>query len=416
MALTTCYPLAAVRSLALHTQGLDQPNGSGLKPGLAEILEVLQRIRAVQLDTLQMVQRSHNLVIWSRLGAFNPVDFERLVYDPKERRLYEGWLHAACILMLDDYRYDLTRKLGDLQRQRPWYIKWISNPENVALMQAILERVRQEGGLRAADFEHDGHRRGAWWDWKPAKIALELHYMFGNFMISRRDNFQRVYNLTERVLPDWVERREPEPGELERYWVETGVRSLGICRPDQVATYTFHRLTPTRQAVKELLASGRILKVPVELLDGETHELLVHRDNLPLLEQAADGGLPAQRTTFLSFFDNLFWARGRDEEVWGFRNMLEAYVPAPKRIYGYYCMPILHKDRLVGRFDPKLERKTGTLRILALYLEPGVEPDEQLARDIAVAMRDFMAFHRAQDLMIERSQPMGFSDQILRRL
>jgi hypothetical protein len=413
MAIRTRYPLSAVRSLALHSQGLDQSNAADAHPGPAEILAAVQRIRAVQLDTLQMVHRSQNLVLWSRLGTYDPADFERLIYNPQDRRLYEGWLHAACILMLDDYRYDLTRTLGARQSERPWYLNWISKPENAELMQLVLERVRLEGALRAQDFGNDGHQRGAWWDWKPAKVALELHFMFGHFMVSKRIHFQRVYDLTERVLPAWVDTRVPDPAELQRFWVETGVRTLGICRPDQAAIFTNRLLTPTRQAVRDLLAASLLSKVPVELLDGQTYELLIHRDNLSLLEQAADGALPAQRTTFLSFFDSLFWARGRDEEVWGFRNMLEAYVPAPKRIYGYFCMPILHKDRLVGRFDPKLERKTGTLRIKALYLEPGVEPGEQLASDLAVAMRDFMKFHNAHNLVIERSQPHGFGEQVV---
>lgn len=410
------FPLSAVRSLALHVQGLDRPNAAAAQPGQAEIYAAVQRIRAVQLDTLQMVHRSQNLVLWSRLGTYDPADFERLIYDPQERRLYEGWLHAACILLLDDYRYDPTRRQSDRETSRPWYKKWISEPEHVQLMQLVLERVRQEGALRAVDFGNDGHQRGAWWDWKPAKVALELHFMSGRFMISRRKNFQRVYDLADRVLPAWVDTRQPEPAEMERHWVEAGIRALGICRPDQAATYAYRLITPTRQAVKELLSAGQVLKVPVELLDGQVHELLVHRDNLSLLEQAADGALPAQRTTFLSFFDSLFWARGRDEEVWGFRNMLEAYVPAPKRIYGYFCMPILHKDRLVGRFDPKLERKSGTMRLKALYLEPGVEPGEQLASDIALAMRDFMAFHKAPNLVIERSQPQGFGERIISSL
>lgn len=140
----------------------------------------------------------------------------------------------------------------------------------------------------------------------------------------------------------------------------------------------------------------------------------MHRDWLPALEQAADGALPATRTTFLSPFDNLFWARGRDQQFWGFTQTLEAYKPAPQRIWGYYCLPILHHDRLVGRFDPKLERKTGLLRLKALHLEPGVKPDAALVRDVAVAMRDFMAFHKATDLVVESSQPAAFGTKLMK--
>ena len=127
----------------------------------------------------------------------------------------------------------------------------------------------------------------------------------------------------------------------------------------------------------------------------------MHRDSLDTLERAADGGLAPSATTFLTPFDSLFWAPGRDVQLWGFEQRLEAYVPAPKRQWGYFCLPIVHGDRLVGRFDPKLERATGTLRLKALHLEPGVEPDEELATSFSRAMRGFMAFHGATDLVVE---------------
>jgi uncharacterized protein YcaQ len=152
------------------------------------------------------------------------------------------------------------------------------------------------------------------------------------------------------------------------------------------------------------------------MANGEKADLIIHRDNLALLEQAADGALKAERTTFLSPFDNLLWANRRDEQFWGFHQSIEAYLPAPKRVYGYFCLPILHKERLVGRFDPKLERKSGTLRLKALYLEPGIEPTEELVHDTAAAMRDFMAFHEARELVIERSEPAAFAVELLKKI
>ncbi len=149
---------------------------------------------------------------------------------------------------------------------------------------------------------------------------------------------------------------------------------------------------------------------------GHSTEFIIHRDNMPLLEQAVDGSLKAERTTFLSPFDNLFWAGGRDEQLWSFRKALEAYLPAPKRIYGYFCLPILHKDRLIGRFDPKLERKEGLLRVKALYLEEGVKPTAEVVAAVAGTMRDFLKFHQAKDLVIERSQSEEFGKKLLKAL
>jgi len=158
------------------------------------------------------------------------------------------------------------------------------------------------------------------------------------------------------------------------------------------------------------------VRIQARLSDGQARDLLVHRDNLALLEQAAAGEVVARRTTFLSPFDSLFWPQRRDQRLWGFRQALEAYKPAPQRQWGYFCLPILHRDRFVGRFDPKLERSSGTLRLKALYLEPGVDLEDDLVAGVAGAMRDFLAFHGASDLVVERSAPEDFGAKLLAAL
>ncbi len=248
------------------------------------------------------------------------------------------------------------------------FLKWFDQ-EGHAQMDTVLERVRAEGALRAADFEYHGPRRGSWWDWKPAKTALEYLFAFGDLMIVNRINFQRVYDLTERVLPAWVDTTAPTMGERDRYWLEKAALTLGICQPNQLIGYNYFQRRPVRPVLEALIKEGVLVSVDVRLADGKLQSYLIHRDNLELLQQAAEGSIKAERTTFLSPFDNLFWAPGRDEQLWGFRQRLEAYTPAPKRVWGYFCLPILHHDRFVGRFDPKMERKTGVLRIKALYLE-----------------------------------------------
>jgi len=412
----TVYPLNAARTLALHTQGLAQVNPPGFKPGPTDIEAIVRQIGAVQIDTLQMVQRSQYLVLWSRLGTYNPADFDRLMYDPAWRVLYEDWLHAACIVPLTEYRYSLVRKHSARQNPNSWYERWLAEGEHVELMNGVLERIRLEGPLRTSHFKQHGPRRGAWWDWTPAKRALEWLFAFGELMVSERVNFQRVYDLTDRVLPDWVDKRVPAPEEVELHLAETAVRCLGICSLDQAATYSYRKLAPTRAAMKRLLADGVIQPVKVALLNGQILEMVVHHSHRHLLEQAASGIIKAERTTFLSFFDNLFWAKGRDEQFWGFVNHLEAYTPAPKRVYGYFSMPILHRDRIIGRFDPKLERKQSVLRLRALHAEPDVVLTDELIADLAGAMRDFMRFHKANHLVVEGSQPAVFGERLLAAL
>jgi uncharacterized protein YcaQ len=260
-------------------------------------------------------------------------------------------------------------------------------------------------------------RRGTWWDWKPAKHALEQLFNQGRLMIANRVNFQRVYDLRERVLPDWVDTTEPTDEEMQRHWVECSVKALGVCEAGQVSSYVYGiKRTTARAVVRQLVEEGIVAEIEATLSDGKTHTLVVHRDHLQALEQAADGALTAQRTTFLSPFDNLFYAPDRDMQFWSFRKSLEAYKPKEQRQYGYFTLPILHRDRLIGRFDPKLERQTGTLRLRGLYLEPKVKPDEELVSGVAAAMRDFLKFHSATELVIEQSHPATFGRKLLKAM
>ncbi len=415
----TTYSLPTVRTLALHTQGLTAPLPAAQAdptPNMQAISNIVEQIGCVQIDTLQMVQRSHYLVLWSRLGTYDPEDFDRLVYHPDHRRLFEGWQHAASIIPLKDYRIQMPHQRYLRENPAKMSARWLAKPGSRELLEEVLERIRDEGGLRAADFKYEGPKRSGWWDWKPAKNALEHLYAWGDLMIADRVNFQRVYDLTERILPDWVEATEPTLEERDRYWLEMGARALGVATASQIADYTYRKLTPARSHIEALQADGTLVPIKARLNDGKAHSLIVHRDNLPTLESAADGALQAARTTFLSPFDSLFWARGRDMHLWGFRQTLEAYKPAKERIWGYFCLPILHRDRLVGRFDPKLERDSGTLRLKALYLEPGVEPDDALVASVASAMGDFLGFHAAGDLVIESSQPEDFARKLLARM
>lgn len=409
--------LSAARTLALHTQRLG--HAVDLPPTSDKIIALVEQLGCVQIDTLQMVHRSQYLLLWSRLGTYDPADFDDLIYTSEKRHFYEYWQHAACIIPLKYYRYSLPQmqlfRDGGGQRGK-YHQKWLANPDNMVILEAVRERIRQEGGLRTADFEHAGTPRGTWWDWKPAKRALELLFDQGELFISERVKFQRVYDLAERVIPAWVDQSTPTVTETQRFYLEQAVRALGVCQVLQAADYSYMGRTTARPLLREMVAEGVFLPVQVEISDGSEAEFIIHRDNLALAEQAADGALTAERTTFLTPFDSLFWARDRDRQLWSFRQTLEAYKPQPQREWGYFCLPILYKDRLIGRFDPKLERKSGTLRMKALHLEPGVVPDEAMIHALAQATRDFLKFHKAQNLIIEKSPSPEFSSKLLQAL
>ncbi|MBN1313501.1 MAG: YcaQ family DNA glycosylase [Anaerolineae bacterium] len=407
-------PLTAARTLALHTQGLAIPNKTVAVPDIEALYTAIEQIGCVQIDTLHVVHRAQYLTLWSRLGQYDPMDFDRLCADPEHRRLCEDWWHAASIIPLKNYRYTLLHKAKFREGGLDWEKgRWLPKPENRALMFDVLERVRNEGPLRAADFEGDGVKRGSWWNWKSAKTALEYLWARGDLMITRRVNFQKVYDLTERVMPEWVDQTPPTQEEIYRYRVETGVKALGICEPSQVAEYAYIKKGIAKPFVEEMIREGILAEVKAKAHSGRIVKMVVHRENMPQLEQIIDGTLRAERTTFINPFDNLLWAKERDQRLWGFHTRLEAYKPKSQRIWGYYCLSILHHDKLVGRFDPKLERKEGVLRLKALYLETGIEPEERLVTDVAATMQDFMAFHKAKELVIERSQPQEFGKKLL---
>ncbi len=408
------YPLSTARALALDAQGLATPLSGETGPDA--IYETIERIGWLQIDTLQMVRRSQYLTIWSRLGAFDPADLDGLLSgdsdDGKGRRLFEYWRHAACMIPLSEYRYSLPNQRAYREGRAGWYRGWIDEPGNRELVDSVLEHIRENGAVRSADFERDGIKLGSWWDWKPAKRALEALYNQGDTMVARRFNFQRVYDSRARVLPEWVSQDEPSEEEATRRLLEKSMRAFGVCEPRQVADYVKMKRTRAKPFIEEMIADGTFKLIQVQIDADDTAEMAIHKDDAPKLEAAADGTLAPSRITFLNPFDNLFWATDRDKQFWGFNQILEAYKREPDRIWGYFCLPILYRDRLIGRFDPKLERQTGTLRLKRLHLEPGVEPEDEMVAEIAGAMRDFMAFHDAHDLVIEQSNPAEFGAKL----
>ncbi len=408
------YPLSALRAVVLQAQGLTAPNAASLRPTLKAIEDLVKMIGYVQIDTLQVVNRAHYVTLWARFGSYDLANLHRLVYTPGERRLYEGWAHAACFIPLEHFRYHSWRTDRNIS-YNPAFRDWLSKPDSRLLMEQTLERIRTGGGLRVGDLEDDGGQRGEWYDWKPNKMALEALFAHGELMVAERVSFQRVYDLSERVLPEWVDLTPVSADEGRRFCLEAAARALGVFERRALTFYAYMRATPARQLLEAMSKDGTLVEIRGESLDGP-RKWLVHRDNLFLLERAAQGEIRAERTTFISPFDSLLWDGGRNEKLFGFKPLLECYKPAGQRVYGYFTFPILHRDRLVGRFDPKLERKTGVLHLNALYLEPGVPPEDDLVAGVATALRDFMAWHGAKDLAIAMSDPTSFGRKLLRCL
>lgn len=404
----TIFPLAALRATVLHAQRLTAAPTAQASPSPDEIVDLVKALGYLQIDTLNVVNRAHYVTVWSRFGSYDLDALHRLIYTPGQRRLYEGWGHAACILPLEHYRYHRWRTIPD-------FSAWWNQDGNRELAAQTLERIRAEGGLRVGDFEYQGPKRDPWYDWKPPKMALEALFASGELMVADRVNFQRVYDVRERVLPDWVDAVPADSEEGRRFCVEQAARALGVFDQRNLNGYVYMWAPQGKPIVQSLLNHGTLVEIQGESVSG-VRKWLVHRDTLPLLQQAADGEIKTERTTFLSPFDSFFWAHDRDQRLWGFNQVLECYKRPQDRVYGYFCLPILHKDRLVGRFDPKLDRKTGVLNLVSLGLEPGVAADDELVTAVAAAMRDFLTWHGAKELQIEKSNPPELAQKLLKAM
>jgi uncharacterized protein YcaQ len=382
---------ADVRRMLLGAQGLLQPpDRPAIKP---DVLDSIRRMGALQIDTIHVVARSPYFVLWSRLGAYDPAWLEELL---AEGQLFEYWSHAACFLPIEDY--PLYRRL--MLEGRPHAIGWLEH--NTEMAGLVLARVREQGEVRSAHFERTDGQKGGWWEWKPEKRALESLFSTGELMIARRENFHRIYDLRERVLPDWDDRQAPSLTEVQRALALKAVRALGVTRAAWVPDYF---RTPKRgidTLLNGLAEEGELIQVEV---DGWKVPGYIHRENLALTENVVSGRVQPQVSTLLSPFDPIVWDRARASELFGFDYRIETYTPAPKRRYGYFSLPILRGDELIGRLDAKAHRKEGRFEVRAIHLEEGVSATQDLAADLAATLRACARWHRTPRVEVVRSDP-----------
>jgi uncharacterized protein YcaQ len=287
-----------------------------------------------------------------------------------------------------------------------WHYRADFMARHTAETQAVREHLRAAGPLRSSDFEHpQGTRGGGWWGWKTEKRILEYLFTAGEVMIAGRQNFQRLYDLRERVLPAWDDSALPSREEAARELALRAVRALGVARVGWVADYyrTDRRSTPP--LVRALAGEGALLAVHVQ---GWRDPGYVHPDNAALLERAAGGALDPSHTVLLSPFDPLVWDRKRCRELFDFDYALECYTPAHKRRWGYFVLPILRRGSLVGRLDAKAHRTAGTFEVKGLWLEDGARVTDRLAADVAGALRTCAAWHGTPEVVVRRVHPDGF--------
>jgi uncharacterized protein len=396
----------AARLVHLAAQGLqERPAGTATKQ---DVLEAVRRMAVLQLDTISVVAKSPYLVLFSRLGRYDPAWLDELLADGA---LFEYWAHEACLLPIEDYAFLRHRMLAPETMGWKYRTDWVA--EHRHEMDRVLAHVREHGAVRSADFERRAAGSGAWWGWKPEKRALEYLLTAGELMVRRRENFQRVYDLRERVHAGWTDELLPSPREAERQLVLRAVHALGVTQVRWVADYYRTNRRRTTAVVDELVHDGELLPAHVE---GWDDDVVIHPAHLDAADVAAAGSLTAELTTLLSPFDPLVWDRERARVMFGFDYRLECYTPAPKRRYGYFVLPLLRRGQLVGRMDAKAHRRDGIFDVVRLHLEPGVNATEDLLADIAAAIHEAAAWHGTPGVRVSATEPKPVRRRLMRLL
>ena len=387
--------LVRLRRLALAAQGLlqAQPYGSGL----AGARKAINHIGYVQIDTISVVERAHHHVFNSRVPKFKPAMTNQMLLDGD---IFEYWSHAAAFLPIADYRFSLPYKHAIKSGQTHW-----NKTPDKKLMGELLARVRSAGPIRSRDVETNTTKRAGWWDWKPAKKALEQLYMEGDLMVSDRKGFQKTYDLTERVLPSHVNSQMPSMEELAMHIVEQQLRCHGFASLKGL-TY-LRRHTELRKAVKDLI-NERLAQRTLEQVQVSSGEVFILETGV--LERP----LPRlkNRILILSPFDNSVIQRERLKALFQYDYQLECYVPAVKRKYGYFCLPLLFRDEFIGRMDCKAHRKINHLEIKSLYFEQHNFDEELVITAFVDAITQFCHFQNCDSVSLTKAHPKQLNQRL----
>ncbi len=350
--------LSEARRIALAAQGFAKPRGAS-RPTRARILGLFDRIGLIQLDSVNVLVRSHYLPAFSRLGAYDVTHLETAAYRAP-RALFEYWGHEASLLPVA-LQPLLRWRMARAEHEAWGHIRRIQK-EKPGFVAEILEEVRAKGPLAASELTHERPKRaGSWWEWHDGKTALEWLFWSGQVTCAERVGFERRYDLPERVLPDAIARaKTPSPEDAQRELMRISARAMGVAVERDLRDYFRFSLKDSRRAVAELVELGELLPAQVE---GWTAPAYLARD--------AKGPATVDACALLSPFDSVVWQRARTHRLFDFHLRLELYTPEHKRIHGYYVLPFLLGDTLVARVDLKSDRAAQQLLVKAAYLEPG---------------------------------------------
>ncbi len=368
------------RRLALLSQGI--PN-SGFARGLRGALEAVRHLGYVQIDTISVVERAHHHTLWNRVPHYRHRYLDKLI---EQREIFEYWSHAAAYLPFEDFRFCLPRMNAVKRGQVHWYKK---NPK---LMKHVLERVKADGPLQAKDFEEHKSFNGGMWEKGPIKQAIGNLFMQGDLLITRRQNFQKVFDLAEHIIPPYVNTQAPSKNEYAHYLIERFLHAHGIAHVSEFGYLRKGMGVAIKQAVNEKLETGQLSQVKIY----RQPEIFYVKSNY---EDILGQRLAQSRAKILSPFDNLVIQRKRIVRLFDFDYQLECYVPAKKRTHGYFVLPILWQGDLVARMDAKADRKKQLFIINNLILEPKLKRDQEFRQHFSKELKRFAEFNQCPEIV-----------------
>lgn len=369
------------RKLLLDNQRLHSRSQFG--SGLQATLNAIEHLGYIQLDTLSVVQRAHLHTLWNRANGFKPDHIDKL---QRRGEIFEHWAHALAILPMRDFRFSLPLMERIAAGEKHWY------PKNKKVEKYVLDRVRAEGPLAAKDFD-DKPASKEMWARAPSKIALEQLFMEGKLMIPYRINFHKVYDLTERVLPDSVDTRTPSEDEFCRHLIQNYLRANGFGQAKEIAYLRKGLSSAVRDTANTMLEEGELCEIQI----GEE----IYFTTPAALERTSKA-FPRSSFRILSPFDNAVIQRKRIDSLFDFDYQIECYVKKENRNFGYFCLPLLHQNKLVGRLDAKADRKAGCFQLLHLQIEKGKGNSNSILKAMQSELKSFMDFNNCSTISIHR--------------
>jgi uncharacterized protein YcaQ len=353
---------ADARRVQLAAQGVPRRTLRG-RPSAKAVLGVVERQSALQIDSVNVLARAHYVPVFSRLGPYDTALLDRLAFH--DRRLFEFWAHEACLLPVELWPYCQWRMREAAENR--WYVQMYE--AHGPYVERVYQEVVDRGALAASELTEPGERSGAWWGWGAGKRALEYLFRVGRVTVADRRNFERVYDLPSRVLPESVlSAPVPSARDARRSLLLRAARALGVFTFPDLCDYWRMQAAPCKAPFADLVEAGDVVPVDVEGWPAARAGDRAYAAAGAAVPRRGSGGAGG---ALLSPFDPLLWDRKRTLRVFDFHYRIEIYVPAPKREYGYYVLPFLLGDRFVARVDLKADRAAGALRVLGAWSEPG---------------------------------------------